>query len=59
MDIKPALMLGTLALALAGCGSSVTTQSAAPSTATAASIAAQASSTPSAPIAPSVVLTAE
>jgi hypothetical protein len=59
MYIKPALTLGMLALALAGCGSSVTTQNAEPSTATAASIAAQSTSTPSAPITPSVVLTAE
>jgi hypothetical protein len=49
MDIKPALALGTLALTLAGCGGSVTAQNAAPSTAAADSIAAHASSTPSAP----------
>jgi hypothetical protein len=61
MDIQPARTLGTLALALAlaGCGSSVTAQNALPSRATTASIAAHASSTPSAPSAPSIALTAE
>jgi hypothetical protein len=59
MDVKPTLTLGLLALALAACGSSVTTQNAAPSTTAAASIAAQASSTPSAPSKPSVALTAQ
>jgi hypothetical protein len=59
MDIKPALMLGTLALALAGCSSSVISQNAAPSTAAATSIATQAGSTPSAPSAHSAALTAE
>lgn len=58
MNVKPALTLGALVLALAGCGNSVTTQNSAPSTAT-ASIAAHASSTPSVPNAPSVLLTAE
>lgn len=59
MEIKPALMLGTLALVLAGCSSSVIPQNAESSTATATSIAAQASSTPSAPSTPSAALTAE
>lgn len=59
MAIKPALILGTLTLALAGCSSSVSSQNAAPSTATASSTAALAGSAPSAPSTHSAVLTAE